>query len=115
MPSIYQDQALTPCYRRLATALDEPGGGEAETIAAARAGFVAVFRHLDAVLEGLYLVGEFSLADVAFVPRLQLLPALGVAVPDELGRVSAWLGRLQARPSWAATMYPPSVVPRVRD
>jgi glutathione S-transferase len=102
----YQDQALTPLYRRLATALEQPGGGDPDTIAKARAAFVDVFRHLDAVLEGPYLVGEFSLADVAFVPRLQLLPELGVEVPAELARARAWVERLAARPSWSATMFP---------
>jgi glutathione S-transferase len=103
----YQDQALTPLYRRLWGALVEPGGGDVETIAAARTAFIEVFRHLDVVLEGPYLVGDFSLADVAFVPRLQLLPMLGVEVPAELARVSAWIARLRARPSWAETMFPP--------
>jgi glutathione S-transferase len=103
----YQDQALTPPYRRLWGALVEPGGGDTETIAAARQAFVEVFRHLDSVLEGPYLVGDFSLADVAFVPRLQLLPTLGVEVPPELARARAWVERLRARPSWAETMSPP--------
>ena len=93
--------------RRLARTSIEPGCGDAETVAAARQAFIDVFRHLNVVLEGPYLVGDFTLVDVAFVPRLPLLSTLGVEVPTELGRVSAWLERLRARPRWAGTMFPP--------
>ena len=46
-----------------------------------------------------YLVGEFSLADVAFVPALLILPRLGVEVDPALRGVTAWINRLKQRPS----------------
>jgi glutathione S-transferase len=55
-------------------------------------------------LEGLleerdYLVGDFSLADVAFVPRVLILPQLGVEIDPRLRQVSAWIDRLRQRQS----------------
>jgi len=46
-----------------------------------------------------FLVGEFSLADVAFVPRLLILPQMGVEVDPRLRQVAAWIDRLRERPS----------------
>lgn len=46
-----------------------------------------------------YLVGEFSLADVAFVPRVLILGRMGVEVDPRLRQVNAWIERLRQRPS----------------
>jgi len=55
---------------------------------------------LETFLEGKeYLVGSFSLADVAFVPRVLVLPQLGVNVDPRLPHVIAWIDRLRERPS----------------
>jgi maleylacetoacetate isomerase len=55
---------------------------------------------LEAHLDGKeYLVGEFSLADIAFVPRVLLLPRLGVELDARLRHVPAWIERLRQRPS----------------
>jgi len=55
---------------------------------------------LEASLDGQeYLGGTFSLADVAFVPRVLVLPQLGVEVNPRLRQVLAWIERLRQRPS----------------
>ena len=55
---------------------------------------------LEASLAGKeYLVGTFSLADVAFAPRVLVLPQLGVDVDPRLRQVIAWIERLRERPS----------------
>jgi glutathione S-transferase len=55
---------------------------------------------LEGLLEGKeYLVGLFSLADVAFVPRVLVLPQLGVEVDPRLRNVTAWIERLRERTS----------------
>lgn len=55
---------------------------------------------LEGLLEGKeYLVGMFSLADVAFVPRVLVLPQLGISVDPRLRNVTAWIERLRERPS----------------
>jgi maleylacetoacetate isomerase len=48
-----------------------------------------------------YLAGDFSLADVAFVPRVLMLPKLGVELDPRLRHVQAWIQRLRERPSVA--------------
>jgi len=46
-----------------------------------------------------FLVGEFSLADIAFVPRVLILPQMGVEIDPRLRQVAAWIDRLRARPT----------------
>lgn len=55
---------------------------------------------LEANLSGQeYLFGEFSLADVAFVPAVLILQRLGVAIDPRLRHVTAWIDRLRHRPA----------------
>lgn len=59
-----------------------------------------VLARLEGQLEGKeYLVGDFSLADVAFVPRVLILSQLAVEVDARLQNVTAWIARLRERPS----------------
>ncbi len=59
-----------------------------------------ILRRLEPLLyEKEYLVGPFSLADVAFVPRVVILPQLGIEFDANLQNVSAWIERLRGRPS----------------
>jgi len=53
-------------------------------------------RHLDGKE---YMSGTFSLADLAFVPRLLQLPKLGVEIPSRLINVLAWSERVKRRAS----------------
>ena len=100
----YNDQALTPPVRRLWP----PVSADAAAVAAAKTEVAAVFAYLDGVLaDQPYLVGEFSIADIAFMTRLQMLPELGVEIPPARARVQAWRARLASRASWARTMFPP--------
>ena len=46
-----------------------------------------------------FLVGEISLADIAFAPALMSLERIGVPVDPALGNVRNWIGRLASRPS----------------
>jgi GST-like protein len=55
---------------------------------------------LDRQLEGKeYIAGSFSIADCACAPWLELAPSFGVEL-EPFGHVSAWMARMQARPSW---------------
>jgi glutathione S-transferase len=73
-------------------------------MAAAR---VEIVRHLDILEQALtghdFLVDDvFTLAEVAYLPFLDLLPMLEVVPPPA---VAAWTARLLARPSAAATAH----------
>lgn len=46
-----------------------------------------------------FLAGEFSIADIGFVPRLLVLGDLGIEVGAGRANVEAWLTRLAQRPS----------------
>ncbi len=46
-----------------------------------------------------FLVGDFSLADVAFVPAVLVLARLGVEIDPRLRHVAAWIERLRQRPA----------------
>lgn len=51
-----------------------------------------------------YLVGEFSLADVAFMANIELLDRFGIPVDAaKFPKTVAWIARLKARPSFAAS------------
>src|SRR5262249_19232991 len=59
-----------------------------------------VLARLETLLDGKeFLVGEFSLADVAYVPRVLILAQLGVELDPRLRNVAAWIGRLRERAS----------------
>ncbi len=61
---------------------------------------IRVLEFLDRQLNGQeYLVEEFSLADLAFIPRLLNLPQVGVELPSRLKSVTAWIVRLTQRPA----------------
>lgn len=69
-----------------------------------RAEVLGALRELDGRLEGKeYLFGAYSLADVAVTPHVAALPILGVSIPAELKNVTAWFGRIQARPSFKSS------------
>jgi glutathione S-transferase len=65
-----------------------------------QADLIRVLEFLEHHLEGKeYMSGVFSLADLAFVPRLLQLPKLGVEIPSRLVNVLAWSERVKRRPS----------------
>jgi glutathione S-transferase len=50
-----------------------------------------------------YLAGEFSLADIAFYPNIDTLDRIQIQIDDKYPHVQAWIARLKARPSFAAS------------
>lgn len=65
-----------------------------------RADLIRVLEFLERQLEGKdYIAGEFSLADLAFIPRMLQLPKLGVEIPSRLRNVLSWTDRLLERAS----------------
>jgi glutathione S-transferase len=48
-----------------------------------------------------YIVGDFSIADCACAPWLELAGFFGIEM-DAFANVNAWMSRMQARPSWSA-------------
>jgi glutathione S-transferase len=50
--------------------------------------------------EGPYIMGDFSIADCACAPWLELAPGFGIDM-EPFTNVCAWMERMQARPSWS--------------
>jgi len=64
-------------------------------------------------MAGLYLLGDqLSLADIAYYPFFERLPAVaehrGFEWPDKCVRLDAWQARMAIRPAVAATARPAS-------
>jgi glutathione S-transferase len=95
------DNSFIPPAGIVLTELHKPEAErDAERVRRCQAEMGRVLARLEAQLEGKqYLVGDFSLADVAFVPRVLILGQLGVELEPRLQNVAAWIGRLRERPS----------------
>jgi glutathione S-transferase len=58
---------------------------------------------LNRELEGYeYLAGSYSLADVAFTPRIALFDSLGIQIDPEFKNVKDWVERIKSRSSYQA-------------
>jgi glutathione S-transferase len=100
-----RDSHFNPASGQLNRELRRP---EAErdknAIQQARAKITECFDRLEKELEGReYLAGPFSLADIAFVPNIDTLDRIQVQVDPKYKNVLAWIARLKARPSFAAS------------
>lgn len=49
-----------------------------------------------------YLSGSYSLADIAFTPRIALFDLIGIEIDPELRNVRNWVERIKSRPSYKA-------------
>lgn len=100
-----RDSHFNPASGQLNRELRKP---EAErdqnAIQQAMAKITECFDRLEKELEGReYLAGPFSLADIAFVPNIDTLDRIQVQIDPKYKNVLAWIARLKARPSFAAS------------
>ncbi len=60
-------------------------------------------RYLNRELEGHeYLMGFYSLADIAFIPRIALLDQFGIEIDPEFENVRRWIDKIRLRASFKA-------------
>jgi len=97
----YCDNSFLPSAGFVQAELSKPAAEQdAERLQRYRNELVRGLKRLEGFVSGKeFLVGDFSLADVAFVPALLILPRLGVDVDPALRGVTAWINRLKQRPS----------------
>lgn len=102
----FADNSFTPPAGMILTELHKADGErDAEKMRRYQSEISRVLARLEVMLEGKqYLAGEFSLADVAFIPRVLTLSQLGVELEARLHNVAAWIGRLRERPSAAVLL-----------
>lgn len=80
------------------------GQRDQKVIDHAKAEIMKCFDRIEKELEGKeYLAGTFSLADIAFMPNFDLLERFQIQVDPKYRNMRAWMARLKARPSFAAS------------
>ena len=100
-----RDSHFNPAAGQLNRELRKPEGErDPRVIEQARAKIIECFDRLEKELEGReYLAGAFSLADIAFIPNIDTLDRIQVQIDPKYKNLLAWINRLKARPSFAAS------------
>jgi glutathione S-transferase len=101
----FRDSHFNPQFIKI---MHETRKSEAErdgnVIANATAEIASCFERIENELQGReYLAGPFSLADIAFMANLDLLDRFQIPVDPKYRNTTAWIARLKARPSFAAS------------
>ena len=93
-----------PCVKIIYEMRKPEGERDANVIATAKADIDKCFARIEMELQGKeYLAGAFSLADIAFMANFDLLDRFQIAVDPKYTNTIAWIARLKARPSFAAS------------
>jgi glutathione S-transferase len=93
-----------PCVKIIYEMRKPEGERDANVIVTAKADINKCFDRLETELQGKeYLADAFSLADIAFMANLDLLDRFQIAVDPKYANTTAWIARLKARPSFAAS------------
>jgi len=102
----FRDSHFNPYFVHLIQENRKPEAErDAQRIGNAKSEIIKAFDRTEAELQGNdYLAGAFSLADVAFMANIELLDRFGIPVdPVKYKNTVAWIARLRARPSFAAS------------
>jgi glutathione S-transferase len=102
----FRDSYFNPFFVHIIHEIRKPEGErDAARIDAAKAEITKAFERTEKELHSKeYLVGSFSLADVAFMANIDLLDRFGIPVDgSKYPNTVAWIVRLKARPSFAAS------------
>jgi len=97
----YGDNVFLPQSSLVLAELSKPDGErDADKLNRYRAALVRSLEWLNSSLEGRdYLVNDFSIADVAFVPGVLILANMGIDVSPAWKNLAGWLARLRQRGS----------------
>lgn len=102
----FRDTHFNPYCVHIIYEMRKPEGErDAQRIENAKTQISACFDRLERELDGKeYLVGTFSLADIAFMANFDFMDRFAVSVdPNKQKMTAAWIARLKARPSYAAS------------
>jgi glutathione S-transferase len=102
----FRDSHFNPYFVHLIQESRKPEAErDAQRIENAKVEITKAFDRIETELQGKdYLAGPFSLADVAFMANIELLDRFAVPVdPVKYKNTVAWIARLKARPSFAAS------------
>lgn len=102
----FRDTHFNPYCVHIIYEMRKPEGErDNQRIDNAKAQIAAAFDRLENELQGKeYLAGTFSLADIAFMANFDFLDRFSIAVDSSKHKnAAAWMARLKARPSYAAS------------
>jgi len=102
----FRDSHFNPYFVHIIQETRKPEGErDSARIDNAKAEINKAFDKIEQDLNGKeYLTGAFSLADVAFMSNIELLDRFGIVVDAaKYPNTVAWIARLKARPSFAAS------------
>jgi glutathione S-transferase len=101
----FRDTRFNPPFVKLIYEMRKPEAERDANILAAATGEINhCFDRIEKELQGNeYLAGTFSLADIAFMANFDLLERFQIPVDPKYANTTAWIGRLKARPSFAAS------------
>ena len=102
----FRDSHFNPYCVHIIYEMRKPEGErDAQRIDNAKAQIAACFDRIENELQGKeYLAGTFSLADIAFMANFDFLDRFAISVdPSKHKNTAAWIARLKARPSYAAS------------
>ena len=102
----FRDSHFNPyCVHIIYETRKPEGERDAQRIENAKAQITAAFDRLESELQGKeYLVGTFSLADIAFMANFDFLDRFAISVDaNKHKNAAAWITRLKARPSYTAS------------
>jgi glutathione S-transferase len=102
----FRDSHFNPYFVHIIYEMRKPEGErDAARMDNAKAEIIKAFERTENDLRGKeYLVGAFSLADAAFMSNFDLLDRFGIPVDAaKFPNTVAWIARLKARPSYAAS------------
>ncbi len=101
----FRDNHLNPHFISIIHEMRKPEGErDSRLIERAKAEIIKCFDRIEKELQGReYLAGTFSLADIAFMPDFDLLERFKIPVDPKYKNMLAWMARLKARSSYAAS------------
>lgn len=102
----FRDSHFNPFFVHIIHEMRKPEGErDGARIDNAKGEIIKAFDRTEKELKGKeYLVGTFSLADAAFMSNIELLDRFGIPVDAATHpNTVAWIARLKARPSFAAS------------
>lgn len=97
----FADTSFTPQVGQLMAELGKPDAERnAERLQRLNQAVERVLDYLNQELAGAqFLANDFSVAEIAFIPRLLVLPNLGIEAGTNRSNVDGWIKRLLERPS----------------
>ena len=101
----FRDTHFNPSFVHIIHEIRKPEGErDPQRMDNAKAEISKCFERIEKELEGReYLAGSFSLGDIAFMPNIDLLDRFAIPVDAKYKNTTAWIARLKARPSFAAS------------